>query len=475
MLAMSILCTTSQVNLHALNLVQSLAAGCQTHSKTTLQSSHPSCPAMEHIPDKPRKAGSRAESKSRPRPPPPLFKGTRFLLPSSHGGSNLVSNKAAPPSQSTVTNVATLNVLGMQPNFNVVDTESVYTADQSVMSYQTMEEQECDLQRLTKAASADDVIKFTQNRFPRLLPVRQTEASDYRTLLNSTLTASSMGTQSLIANESIPDALPSMEFSNATLLGSITTLDVVESLEKSAGLFNCSTSKNLDPSVSNLVSPCVVPSGDLDLELAGRSVESSSESSKLLSVANVIESGIEERSECDEDVKKVEASLEGKDRVHLFDEESKAATHPVQPQHVKLVIAPISEPESRCTHYTHSTAPLADGANMLGSQVHPSTVLGLSMLSTDSSPSSQPSKKLAQFECWPGEVALTYTICMASIAIYGKTSLIQQTALEGPRGEGLASSKGEEGIVSRNFGLLELAKFGAGDLNEEIEEKKQGM
>lgn len=400
----------------------------------------------------------------------------------------MVSNKA-PPLQSTATNIATLNMLGMQPDFNVLDTESVYTADQTVMSYQMMEERNgVDLQRLIKAASADD-IKFAHNRFPQLLPImlpRQTEASDYRTVLKSTLNASSVGTQSLIANESIPDALPSMEFSNVTLLdlGSITTLDAVESLGKSIGLFHSSTLKNLDPSFSNFMS-CLIPSGDLDLEPATipeRSVENSVASSSESATV-----GFEEKGGCDDKVKKVQANLEGMDRVHLFangsstlgnaERADRDATHPVQPQHVKLVIAPVSELESRCTHYTHSTAPLSEGANMLGSQVHPSTVLRHSMLSTDSSPSSQPSKKLAQFECWPGEVALTYTICMASIAIYGKTSLIQQTALEGPRGKGLASSdsaKGEEGIVSRNFGLLELAKFDTGDINEETE-KKQGM
>ena len=416
------------------------------------------------------------------------------MLPSKVGSSDTISTKA-PPSQSTANKVATLNVLGMQPDFNVVDTESIYTADQTVASYQTVRESKH--QRLMKAASADDV-KFVHNRFPRLLHTvqpRHLEASDYRTVLNSTMTASSVGTQSLIANESIPDALPSAEFSNIdTLLdlGSITTLDPVESLGKSMGLFNSNHSKNLNISISNLVSPGLEPSG---VDLTSRddlvpttipegSVEDSSTGSseivRPLSVTAVTVSGIEGKGAAD---KKVKVGSEGTGGDLLIADGRSAIKpadkSPMQPQHVKLVIAPNSQPESRCTHYTHSTAPLFEGANMLGSQVHPSTVLRHSMLSSETMPpsSSGAAKRLPQFEHWPGEVALTYAMSMASIVIYGKTSLIQQTALEGPREEGLigfAGGKGESGVVVRNFGLLALAEFGYGENNEETEENSPG-
>jgi hypothetical protein len=355
----------------------------------------------------------------------------------------------------------------MQPDFNVMDTESTYTVDQAM-----------EHQRLMKAASADD-IKFVQNRFPRLLPIvlpRQTEASGYKNTFNSTMTASSVGTQSLIANESIPDALPSAEVSNVdTLLdlGSITTLDAVESLGKSIGLFTSSNSKNLELSISNLVSPGLGRSGDLTSKddlvptpILERSVENSTASTseivKPLSVA-VVTVSVEDDENFDGEVKSVEArTAEGI--------VGSGNTHSVHPQHVRLVV---DKPESQCTHYTHSTAPLAEGANMLGSQVHPSTVLRQGMLSSSPAGDSQVSRKLAHFEQWPWEVALTYTICMASITIYGRTSLIQQTALEGPKTEGLTSSTSTKGeLVSRNLGLLELANFESG--NEDTEEKKLG-
>ncbi len=81
--------------------------------------------------------------------------------------------------------------------------------------------------------------------------------------MDSATLANSVGTQSLIENEFIPYPLPSMATSNVTMLdmGSITTLG--ESMGKSVGLLTSSNSKNLDFSISNLVSPCLGPSGDL--------------------------------------------------------------------------------------------------------------------------------------------------------------------------------------------------------------------
>lgn len=474
MLAMNILCSTSQVNLEALNLVQSLAAGQHTHSRSTLQTNPSSRSTMDHADKKADLtfAGTRKlKAKSMP-----VKAAAEFLLPSQEDNS-----RKAPPSQSTVNKVATLNMLGMQPDFSVADVESVYTA---VTSYQTLGES--NRQNLVKAASAND-IKLMQNEFPQL--PRHTEASNYVPVLNSTMTASSVGTQSLIANESIPDALPSMEFSNVTMLdlGSITTLDPVESLGKSIGLFTSNTSKHhMDFSVSSpglipsgdltskedlvtspipeLSAPGLIPNGDLaskgdlvtspipELSVEQCSVASSSEAAKPpVPAATVF--GLDP-----EKVKRVELNLDQLYDKHssleTTDQADQDASNLVQPQHVKLGSAPSSRPDTRCTHYTHSTAPLAEGANMLGSQVHPSsTALRRSMFST-SSPSSSVSKRLTQFECWPGEVALTYTTCMASVTIYGKTSLIQRTALEGA-----ASSVRVEGEDGRNFGLLELAKF----------------
>lgn len=464
-LAMNILCSTSQVNLDALHLVQSLAAGHQTLSKSTLKTNPSSRSTIEHA-GKKAETRSGASSKLNVNRSTPVKGKTEFLLPSQEYCD--LNSRKAPLLQSTVNKVATLNMLGMQPDFNVADVESVYSADQTVMSYQTLAERT--RRNLAKAASADDV-KLVQNRAPLLL-----RYTNFVTVLNSTLTASSVGTQSLIANESIPDALPSTEFSNITMdLGSITTIDPVESSGKSVGLFTISTPKHLDRSVSNSVSPGPILSGyltskedlvpspipELSVELS--SIASGSRAGKpSVPVATV--SGVAHKDGTDK-LKRVELNLDlvrSLDDQHSQETATQADEDAVQPQHVKLVIAPSSRPDTICTHYTHSTAPLAEGANMLGSQVQPSTILRDSMLSSNSSPSSCASRRLTQLECWPGEVALTYTVCMASITIYGKTSLIQQTALEGPKVKRATSSvqvEGEDESISINCGLLELAQF----------------
>ena len=93
--------------------------------------------------------------------------------------------------------------------------------------------------------------------------------------------------------------------------------------------------------------------------------------------------------------------------------------------------------DSRCTHYTHSTAPLDGGAVILGSQAPLSTVYGIH--STASIPSTiksvmedptldAPPKDL---ESWPWEVAYLYAQCMASLVTFGESSVIQKHALDG--------------------------------------------
>ncbi len=192
--------------------------------------------------------------------------------------------------------------------------------------------------------------------------------------------------------------------------------------------------------------------------------------------------------------KAVEVNWESMDRVRLFHDnysiQDAAATHHTvdNPQHVHppIIAATTATPheapsraDTRCTHYTHSTAPLAEGANMLGSQVQPSTVFRQSMLSGESSSPTQACNRMAGFECWPGEVALTYTLCMASVCIYGKTSLICKTALEGLGKDSACASfacaKGKEKRVVRNYGLLGLARFETGavmDAEDEHGEQK---
>ena len=64
----------------------------------------------------------------------------------------------------------------------------------------------------------------------------------------------------------------------------------------------------------------------------------------------------------------------------------------------------------------------------------------------------------SRFENWPNEVALVYTINMASIVIFGKNSLIQKVALEGFEEERL--SEKDRGKASQHkYGLMQLVGF----------------
>lgn len=116
-------------------------------------------------------------------------------------------------------------------------------------------------------------------------------------------------------------------------------------------------------------------------------------------------------------------------------------------------------PDSRCTHYTHSTAPLDGGGAILGSQAPLSTVYGIH--STASIPSTiksvmedltldTPPKDL---ESWPWELAYVYIQCMASLVMFGNTSVIQKFAFDGftfdaPRYSDSGRSYGLQQLVS---------------------------
>lgn len=460
LLTMNILCTASQLNLDTLNLVQSLALGQVKTPQPNKITSRSKSPSMDLKKDEQTSAPIFTDGKN-----PFPIKGTRFLLPNKMDFG--FQSETQP--QNITTEVTTLNILGMQPDFNLPDNESVYTADQTIISFLA------NGKRIYHTASADDIKQIIQNRLPKPLPSNLLKPSEATCYTTSELAAglSTVGTQSLIANESIPDPLCSTLTSNITMLdlGSITTIDPVESLGKSIGLFTSSNSKNLDISVSNLVSPCLLPSGEFvstdestngsrtgddhvsRLSVSGKQgSDSRSVSPKKLSSRMETHSGSREQAE----------ALDN----HSFSQQATRETEEkeIHPQHVTVVLPdPKRNADSRYTHYTHSTAPLAGGANMLGSQVHPSTLLRQSVFSAQISEATttntQPSKTLQlKFEQWPSEIALAYTINMASIAIYGRSSLIRRCAMYG-QVEKSSSEDAVDGYDQRNHGLLKLAEF----------------
>lgn len=113
----------------------------------------------------------------------------------------------------------------------------------------------------------------------------------------------------------------------------------------------------------------------------------------------------------------------------------------------------------------------------MSSQVHPSTLIRHNFLSSESSVGKSDTIVPPQptgFESWPIEVALTYALCLGSVCIHGRSSLIQRVALEGrvrvvEKGKGPASrSVSGAGKKRKNYGLLELTELDNGDENTDI-------
>ena len=133
--------------------------------------------------------------------------------------------------------------------------------------------------------------------------------------------------------------------------------------------------------------------------------------------------------------------------------------------------------ETRCTHYTHSSSALSDGAGVPGSHVAPSTIyrqsvyspltldVGIEEASDDAREEegdrggsvggggegvlTVAGSARAGFESWPSEVGLAYVLGMGEVVLYGRTSGIQSAGLEGGTGGGR----------ERVLGLRQLAEF----------------
>ena len=131
--------------------------------------------------------------------------------------------------------------------------------------------------------------------------------------------------------------------------------------------------------------------------------------------------------------------------------------------------------ETRCTHYTHSSSALSDGAGVPGSHVAPSTIYRQSVYSPqltidmgmEEGDDGETGERCggdvsgeslvtvaragrAGIVSWPSEVGLAYTLGMGEVVLYGRTSRIQSVALKG----GTGGSGGE-----RVLGLRQLAEF----------------
>jgi len=117
-------------------------------------------------------------------------------------------------------------------------------------------------------------------------------------------------------------------------------------------------------------------------------------------------------------------------------------------------------PDSRCTHYTHSTAPLDGGGAILGSQVPLSTVYGVHSVASIPSTIKSVMEDLTldtppkDLESWPWELAYVYTQCMASLVTFGNTSMIQKFAFDGFTFDAPRYSNG-----GQSYGLQQLVRL----------------
>ena len=438
LVAMDILCAASQFNLSVLYLVQSLAEGSsvQQHQLPTNEQQSSidihSQPNIESL-QSPKQRTSDAEKTINELISTPT-KQPRFILSSQGGSPNAYGNKLRERQPSvdlapSTPRVNTLNVLGMQPDFDESYTESaVQTLTYSGTGDNHM-----------VTASEETTSKEENSQFK--LSVQRSRFSEYSSVLT-------VGTQSLIDNETIPDTPPSRFTSNATMLfplDSTSTLDRGVSMVKSTGLIASSNSKTLNAfSTSNPMFIANVSSASSRNELFDTQTvkfESTEPVSQLLTPT-------------EEKMATLGLTPPASEIVTTTDHQEEK--NPVVRQRSHSLSIPGQSAESQCTHYTHSTAPLSGGAGIPGSQVPPSTTYRHSVFSSlgderSGSLDSLLGKNQSQFEHWPIEVSIMYTLNMASVVIYGRSSIIQKSALEGK------TVTSEEGDIK--YGLLQLSEY----------------
>ena len=443
LLAIQILCTAAQFSFNVLQFLQSLASGALnipasasshlpqhlTHTPSLLDDLQ-SASLLKFAASPSLGSEEEREDLSAPH----RKKGTRFLLPPSERNSSTVNRASTLQAISkNMAQVDTLNILGIQPSFREPYPESVISIDQTVVS--------------EKASSEDD------HYLPEALPLgigyghgRPAACGGY----NDTSELKSVATQSLVNSESMPNVVwssgpnshsqvePHSEASSEivqsrAMLGQFTpspSQSILLTSDASQALRFTEGAKKWRNKEGTIGSRRVEEALKIHSENTLPVDEPQSLRETLHSAANT--TTMEEKlAELDSPLSEV------MDRVNLLDNHSQlqsmySITHPVGAagRHI----------ETRCTHYTHSSGALSDGAGVPGSHIAPSTVYRHSVYSTAHTLSSMSkeeeeenatSSSVSRFENWPSEVALAYTLNMGCVVIYGRTSRIQSVALEG--------------------------------------------
>lgn len=383
LLAMNILCNAALINQRVLQLLQCLAAG------TPITIPVPdSSKLVEAVAADAQKCNDNTDK-------------AWLDNKSSSINSDTDTNRVYPSANAT--QVATLNMLGMQPTF-----------------------------REPSPKDSDDQQKDDEE---------EDSIERYSTL--------SITTQALIETESIPDIMAS---SQSTLLQSELRLSNIDSLD----LFkNSSGGQTFKPSTNEVLEES--SSGHHTDDHPDRGKKKVGQKRVTLGNANLLEhhpsSPAIERSSptIDDDIVSQSSSCGGNsiDRVELLDDrfEFKA----------KIVTLSIPPPrnDSSCTHYTHSIAPFSWAAGAPGSQVPPSTIFCESIRSETSTVDtavtvSTPALQSAySYTSWAGIIQIAYTLNMADIVLHSMDSNIQRMALLGC----------EENQTSQ-YSLAQLASYG---------------
>ena len=444
---MNILCTASETTIDVLQLVQSLASGS----------------AKQHYLDKSQKPPVNQPSSStkysreclikhsavvtptdtKQEFAVELKKGTRFTLPSSAKKRFLPDGKRRSRQiynekpESNKKSVKTLNILGMQPNFS----ESLMGSIGQTMTHTGA---------IDSDASANTQCKGDD-------PANQ--QNQFNKWSSTNLLLQSVRTQSLIENESIPETLPSQYSSNTTVLdlGSSTTLEAATPHSKSNGLLACSIgfSKNMNSSLLNVHSNAIVSSNPSE-DIAALGEEHDTSVSSLIPVQRILISPLsgllaDYGQSTKHDNEELPTLHENAFLESSQPNAQSKSTHQVTSNQYQGIV-------SQCSHYTHSTVHLSGDAGVPGSQVYPSTIYRRSTHSTElpNINSTIALRNSSKFENWPNEVALVYTLNMASVVMFGRSSLIQRVALEGPEHKSVKKK-----LLSpvEKYGLIQLIDF----------------
>ena len=426
------LCDAAKINKDILLLVQSLAAGTiknfqeggSPKKSTKISSSDSRQPSLSNYRDE-------------------LDEENNTISINMDSGSELFPNKTQ-----DAKNVTTLNILGVQPTFMEVETESEYTT-------------------YTAEDEGED----------------ENEEEGSSTRRTPGLSHTSVTTQALIDAESIPDTPMS---TRSTEYASIPYLSTLDSFELSELKITSTTDGNQSGALdsqhvsvakgsSGVLEEMEEESGWNETGLSGsedlwpKKERKSSLQKKVTLVSLPITPEVSMSPLSDSGESALSSSSESRlhkstiDRVGLLDDRFeligvlKRRTNDNGPKSVTLALPAPHRPDSRCTHYTHSTAPFSwVGGRVLGSQAPPSTVYQQSILSLSQSigsdevlSASGDTVEVHCFNTWPIEIQLSYVLNMADIVVSGYDSDVQRTALVGT----------EDDATTRQYSLVHLSGY----------------